>query len=144
MDLNSEQTIWIFTIGLLVIFSILLFYFFKDYNFKKITLIVVLFITIILCVISYNKISKSFNKKNWPPSVSKCPDYWIESQSSSGEIMCKNEQNLGKESCPKEVNLNTFTQNSRLLANDDCEKAKWAKACSLSWDGITNKENVCN
>lgn len=143
MNLNSEQIVWSVTVAVLVLISILLFYFVKEYNFKKITLIVVIFLTIIMVVFTYNKLDKSFDEKKWPPSVSKCPDYWIENETSSGDTICVNDKNLGKDTCPTQVNFQTFSQNSRLLADDDCEKAKWAKSCNLTWDGITNKENIC-
>ena len=24
-----------------------------------------------------------------------------------------------------------------------CNKSKWAKACNLTWDGVTNNKNAC-
>ena len=40
--------------------------------------------------------------------------------------------------------MDTFLYNSKLIADDNCAKAQWARSCDLTWDGITNKENICD
>ena len=40
--------------------------------------------------------------------------------------------------------MEKFYYDSRLLAEDDCAKAQWARSCNLTWDGITNKQDICD
>ena len=83
-------------------------------------------------------------KRTYPPFDLKCPDYWIQDLSSDTTI-CENTKDLGVQSdaCPPVVNMDTFVYDSKLLAEDDCAKAQWARSCNLTWDGITNKDNIC-
>ena len=54
--------------------------------------------------------------------------------------MCVNEKDLGKDICPKEMNFNdSVWQGNRGL----CMKKVWANECDLTWDGITNNNEIC-
>lgn len=143
MDLKSDEAyVWVITVIVLLIGLAAFFRFVKDLNLKKIVLVIAISVIIICCVFAYLKIKDAASKKKWPPVVSKCPDYWIET-TVGDESICKNEKNLGSTNCPAEVNMDTFKYNSKLLAGDDCQKAKWARSCNLTWDGITNKSDIC-
>ena len=74
----------------------------------------------------------------FPPIIADCPDYW-----EIDGTMC-----------------NKPTDNSSLLTdcpntdfgilpiykgnNGLCEKQKWAKLCNVTWDGITNNNDLCH
>ena len=60
------------------------------------------------------------------------------------ENICRNIKNLVRDECSKEIKMDTFLYNSKLIADDNCAKAQWARSCDLTWDGITNKENICD
>ena len=108
----------------------------------------VLVIATIILIISLILIGMAFNyakNKNWPPSVPKCPDYWI-ADGSGNDATCINMKDLG--TCPASngtkhlvMNFNKAPYNG---TDELCAKYTWAKNCSLAWDGITyGVENPC-
>jgi hypothetical protein len=80
------------------------------------------------------------SKTAYPPVVADCPDYW-QDQSIGNSSHCVNKKNLGKPSCAKIMDFSTSTWSGQ---RGLCNKSKWAKACDLVWDGITNNTQVCN
>jgi hypothetical protein len=114
-------------------------------NFKVFVIMLFIVVLIVTSVLTYYSMRKELKSRGWPPIVSKCPDYWALNKDENGEEnICKNTKNLGRVECSKTIDLNTFIYNSKLLADDDCTKAQWARTCDLTWDGITNKENICD
>ena len=95
------------------------------------TIILVALLFFIGFSLKKNKIEKKF-----PPVLAECPDYW-----DSSDDKCLNTHSLG--SCnldePKD-----FKNNIYIGDTGECEKYKWANNCNVSWDGITNKNNICN
>lgn len=89
---------------------------------------VVLGIAIVLLIAAYIMIYFTLvdNNKNWPPSVAKCPDYWVYNATSD---MCEsiNDFNVGS-SVKKYPDI---TQKST------CDKYKWAKEKEVSWEGLS-------
>ena len=78
----------------------------------------------------------------WPPVVSECPDYWIDRVDKEGEAKkCFNVHNLGKSSCD---NVMDFSTDFWSGSTGDCRKYKWANNCNVTWDGITNNNNICD
>jgi len=109
-------------------------------SFQKIVLIIAIVLLIFALILFAVLMVQS--AKNYPPVVASCPDYWIDL---SGGInsggSCYNVKNLGKDTCKKQVD---FTTDFWTGDNGSCNKQTWAKACDLTWDGITNNQNVCN
>ncbi len=75
----------------------------------------------------------------WPRVVSPCPDFWVH----NGNNVCKNQFNLGL--CPKDNKSMTvpqgtvdFNGNNYKGTDGNLNKCKWAKQCSVSWEGIDN------
>ena len=54
--------------------------------------------------------------------------------------LCYNVKNLGNASCDKTMD---FTADYWQGSEGNCSKFKWAKDCDLTWDGITNKSDIC-
>lgn len=84
---------------------------------------IIIFFIVCLIVYSYHL------KKEWPPSISPCPDWW----KSIGQGKCLNQKGMG--SCNKKImnfNESVFKGSEGL-----CAKYTWAKNCNISWDGIT-------
>jgi hypothetical protein len=94
---------------------------------------VVLGLAIVLLIAAYIMIYFTLvdNNKNWPPSVAKCPDYWVYNATSD---MCEsiNDFNVGtSDSKYPDVDGETLTQKST------CDKYKWAKEKEVSWEGLS-------
>ncbi len=108
-------------------------------NFQQI----VLYIAIILLIVSLIVFGSMLytDAKVYPPTQAQCPDYWIDMSGGIGTGgYCINTKNLGKGECSNRMNFNTG-----VWTGDDglCNKQKWAKACDLTWDGVTNNPNAC-
>ena len=74
----------------------------------------------------------------FPPVAAECPDYWLDMSDGDGSKGV-NAKNLG--SCnTKEVNFNIPALQG---TTGTCLKARWARLCDLTWDGITNDANAC-
>ena len=119
-----------------------------EYNFQKIVLTIAIVVFIILMIFIATVLYNSKFNVKIPQNVSQCPDYWIDQQTppESGSISntsnqtCVNVKNLGNMSCSKTMN---FTDSFWQGPTGDCNKSKWAKSCDLTWDGITNKPDIC-
>ena len=92
---------------------------------------VVLGIAIVLLIAAYIMIYFTLvdNNKNWPPSVAKCPDYWVYNAASD---MCEsiNDFNIGSSG-------NTVTEYLDVSQKNTCDKYKWAKDKEVSWEGLS-------
>ena len=73
----------------------------------------------------------------WPPIVGDCPDYWVDL--SGNGAACFNSKSLGRCNIPGTSGKNTmdFTTQAFTSENSMCAKYKLAKACDVTWDGIT-------
>jgi hypothetical protein len=104
-----------------------------ELNFQKIVLIVsAVFLVIMLIVIGVLLYKNKFTEV-FPPIISNCPDYW-EDKSNGNSSNCVNIKGLG--TCgvkSKDFSGPDWTSNAGL-----CNKARWARNCNLTWDGITN------
>tara|TARA_B110000858_G_C17650651_1_gene402507 strand:- start:375 stop:704 length:330 start_codon:yes stop_codon:yes gene_type:complete len=104
-------------------------------GFQKIVLttaIILLVLALIaFAVVLYNR---KFNQE-YPPVTAECPDYWVDMNGT-----CLNQKSLGNASCNKRMN---FSQGQWAGDNGMCLKQKWAKACDLTWDGVTNHADAC-
>jgi hypothetical protein len=119
-----------------------------DFNFQKIVLAIAIVIFIILMIFIATILYNNKYGVKFPPTVSQCPDYWIDKQEQTGaggidgsrNQLCTNVKNLGNVSCDKTMDFTgSFWQGS----TGSCNKYKWAKSCDLTWDGITNNPNLC-
>tara|TARA_B100000424_G_scaffold123286_1_gene93463 strand:+ start:5131 stop:5565 length:435 start_codon:yes stop_codon:yes gene_type:complete len=129
------------------------------------TIALMVILAIIATVLIVNK-----DKVFYPPVVSECPDYWVDAgflkspggekylvdpdvksaaESASNNTDCINFKKLG--SCMNEgliIDPNSsdmfpggqgIHQGSKM-----CSQFEWANRCGITWDGITNRENVCS
>ena len=104
---------------------------------------IVMTIAIILLIISLIIVGISiYNTKYnvmFPPVIANCPDYW-QDDSDGDASKCVNVKNLG--TC--DVQTMDFSTSMWTGNNGLCNKAKWAKACNLTWDGVTNSSVNCS
>ena len=108
-------------------------------NFQQIVLYVAIILLIVALIVFGSMLYT--DQKVYPPTQAQCPDYWIDMSGGIGTGgYCINTKNLGKGECSNRMNFNTG-----VWTGDDglCNKQKWAKACDLTWDGVTNNPNAC-
>jgi len=108
----------------------------------KTTISIIAVVLLIIALIFIAMILNN-NKKEatWPPAVADCPDYW-EKQTprwNRGRPICYNKNNIGN--CGRWAR---FTDDKWTGAYGDCRKKIWTKACNLTWDGVTNNNDICN
>jgi hypothetical protein len=115
-------------------------------NFQKIVLTIATVLLIIILVVIGLSLSKSSREENWPPIIGECPDYWVDMSGNGQE--CFNSHSLGRCNLPSDLanqtNVNehkttmNFNQSPFTGDNGNCAKYRWAKACGVTWDGITS------
>ena len=106
------------------------------------TIVVSVAIAVLLITLAIVALALYRGKSNvkYPPVVGKCPDYWVDQSTTNNGAVCKDVKALGVAACPKTMNFSTVDYQG---TTGDCKKKKWAKECGVSWDGITNNENIC-
>ena len=144
--------------GLDDIFSMVKSAFTKDmthsqykWSFQRIVIIIAIIILIItLCILGYY-LKKEKTEGDYPPVIPECPDYWkqdvINQINKDGvkeaSYKCINVKDLGK-NAGNEINFNDPKWKGKYKGSHGlCEKKKWANSHELSWDGLSNNDNVC-
>lgn len=114
----------------------------------------VMTISVIILIISLSFIGLALYrqkyKSDYPPVIANCPDYWIDKSDTGNGSKCNldtiTSQSLGNVSpqCqPKNKDGIDFSTPYYSGADGLCNKAKWAKGCNLTWDGISDNPDVC-
>lgn len=107
-------------------------------SFQTIVMVIAVIILIITLIVIGVSIYTAKNSVAYPPVVANCPDYWLD-ESDGDSSNCVNVKNLGTCNTPKmDFSTAMWTGNAGM-----CNKARWAKACNLTWDGITNSSMDC-
>ncbi len=104
------------------------------------TVLSVAAVILILCLIIIG-ITLYRGKYNdiFPPVLANCPDYWLDA-SNGDSSNCVNVKNLGNDGCEKRID---FSKKGRYGGpNSMCRKKKWANSCNITWDGITNNDEL--
>lgn len=104
---------------------------------KNVIMVASVVLIVLLAIIGY-LLSKSTSGDTWPPTISKCPDYW---QDTSGEGKnCLNVEKLGN--CGGDIapgfDMRAFSKPEAL-----CSSKTAITNCNLTWSGITNAD-VCS
>lgn len=99
----------------------------------------IVFLYIIMLILAALMNKKTFI---WPPWVSECPDYWITSKDSKGQIRCTknplNKNGLDK-MCPPLLDRYETDGSLNMDGVSDIDKCSWARECKVTWDNINNK-----
>ena len=127
------------------------------------TVIIVSFTILLIVLLIFMAIVLKYSdaEKQWPPVVADCPDYWYDSYhdvstgsdpddpdsddvdpddpAATGVNICYNVKDLG--TCDQK--MMNFNQAPYIGVDGDCNKWKWATACGITWDGITDG-NPCD
>ena len=104
-----------------------------DLTFQTIVLLISAIILVTLLVIVAIIVYRKKFSETFPPIIATCPDYW-EDKSIGDSSNCINIKGLG--TCG--VTTKDFSGSNWTSASGLCNKAKWARHCNLTWDGITN------
>ena len=124
----------------------------------------IFFVIFLLCMVILFFVTINRPIENWPPKISNCPDYWVDTSGNGAH--CVNVQYLG--TCSKIKNKTSFIQEDPDISKQNnnfenaetmnfsispytgsqgnCKKYTWAKGCGISWSGITygTEKNPCN
>ena len=101
----------------------------------KISITLLILALILIAIFAYSDRSQA----EYPPVLANCPDYWLDRSAGKGS-QCINTKNLGSSGCKRIMNFSTGEWKGK---SGLCKKSKWAKACDITWDGISNR-NMCN
>jgi len=100
-----------------------------------------IFLIITLCIVGY---FMSLSKKNqtYPPAIANCPDYYSLTSTNSCKIGSNIKANYSR--CDNE----NFDQAKYKKEGTDfnsglCARKLWANECGVTWDGITNNDELC-
>ena len=137
-------------------------------KFYKNAIITACIVLLVILAIIASALLFSKDKKKFPPVVSECPDYWIDAEylkSPEGSKYLKDPKIIdavnmadNKTDCINFKQIGTCTNNASQLIMDPtsfegangiyegskmCAQFRWASDCDLTWDGITNRDNIC-
>jgi hypothetical protein len=102
---------------------------------KTVTMVAIIILILTLGFIGLALYRQKYNPQ-YPPVIPNCPDYW---DASGNE--CVNFKKLGNSQCFNNMDFTTAQWSGDLGL---CGKYKWAKGCNLSWDGISNRPELCD
>jgi len=104
----------------------------------------VIIIAFVILILSLSLIGMALRRQkyhsDYPPVIANCPDYWIDGSGNNGSGCKNNGMSIGNSTCSSSMD---FSKPQWAGERGMCAKYKWATQCNLSWDGITNKANIC-
>ena len=120
------------------------------------------FVAIIVLIISLafigTVLSSSSKDSKFPPSIAACPDFYMKNDDGKCEASKKvynsngenstGENSTGENSTGADCAEIDFTEDQYLAQGTGpnsgaCAKKKKAQACGITWDGLTNNEDIC-
>lgn len=105
------------------------------------------FVAIIVLIISLafigTVLSSSSKDSKFPPSIAACPDFYMKNDDGKCEASKEVYNSTGADCA--EIN---FTEDQYLAQGTGpnsgaCAKKKKAQECGITWDGLTNNEDIC-
>ena len=109
-------------------------------SFQQLVLLVAVIILVIVFIFIGIALYKARHSVVYPPVIGSCPDYW-EEEEHNGVNVCVNKMGLPSLSCKSPMNFSVPPFNG---PDGACRKAKWARDCNLTWDGITTNPYICD
>ena len=109
---------------------------------KTITMIALSILFVALIFVAVMLVVQANNPGKFPPYSSTCPDYWDMKKEDDTHV-CVNTNNLGNidhGGCQQMEPHNDIFKGS----SGECNKYRYAKECGLTWDGITNSQDLKN
>lgn len=96
-------------------------------NFQYSILILAIILLIVGYIILSYSIKASIKAQKWPPYISKCPDYWIDTNGNGSACKSSNVNSSSGQLCSGIVDFSKYT---------DCQKYNISNACGIYWDGL--------
>ena len=115
---------------------------------QKIILYISLILLIVFSIFIYSVISKMSKDTIYPPRISRCPDYFVNSLDVTNNYNeCYNKYKLGNYKVGKGKNKDYCKYLPKSLLTDDNRtnirgKCQYMKDCKVGWDGLTS--DVCS
>lgn len=122
-------------------------------TFQKVVIGIALVVLIVLLVVVGVLLNKNKENTVYPPSATKCPDYWMEVEGgcqmgtiNNGDLKKENGGN-GIVNFDDNTNENYFTKTEKWFNpknetyteySEICAKQAWAMHNKVKWDGIKN------
>tara|TARA_Y100000768_G_C23746466_1_gene571768 strand:+ start:261 stop:689 length:429 start_codon:yes stop_codon:yes gene_type:complete len=93
--------------------------------------------------------NKSKTKKQFPPTLGKCPDYWRLTAEDKNKYTCEATKEALEHNFPSNINLkecsidnNKVCFNTNVGKDSSCvllkKRKNWVSKCNITWDGISN------
>ena len=114
-------------------------------TFQKSVLIVAFVLLVITSIIVFIMLYFSKNQYQFPPNVSKCPDYWVISPPTTSEqyYTCNNKAQL-KNNASYTFNGVANKAYEPVSAEILCELKRDLNTNKITWTGISNNQQICN
>lgn len=111
-------------------------------NFYKFICILALVLLIVCLACIGVAMNSTSNSSIFPPNVSECPDFY-KMDSSYCTPLYTITKSSDSDCTSKSFDSDPYTNSGMGPSSGMCEKQKWANACGVNWDGITNNPAVC-
>lgn len=101
-------------------------------NFQYSILILAIILLIVGTIILSYSVKASVKSQKWPPYVSNCPDYWLDTDGHGSACKSSIMNQSPGALCSGVVNFSKY---------NDCQKYNISNQCSIYWDGINYGNN---
>ncbi len=112
-------------------------------SFQQNVLRVAIVLLIITSVIVFIMLYFSKNQYQFPPMVSKCPDYWVIDDDGTGNIECKDVASVASGAkYTIDAQENIMLPDS-ITSNQLCDLKENLNSKNILWTGISNNDKIC-
>lgn len=116
-------------------------------EFYKTSFMIMMVVLILSLAIMGVALHTSKGDVNFPPNISKCPDYYVYDPTTK---TCNDVKQLstdgsyqGTDCTNPDFNVDKFKAKGTGPQSGICKKKRWAENCNVPWDGIANNEDIC-
>lgn len=112
-------------------------------NFYKQVIVIAVIVLIVALSFIGTVLSQSKSDVRFPPNIAECPDFYKKVSGSE----CESTKNMYLESEPRCQTIDfsdlKFSRAGTGPNSGACEKKKVAIDCGITWDGLTNNNDIC-
>ena len=106
-------------------------------DFQKAVLMVAIVVLIITLAMIGSSLGKQRKNAVYPPVLADCPDYWENTKVAGSCGKGLYNKGNGGSGCGPPFPVDFSGMN-------DCQKYEWATRCEVTWDGISNRPDICD
>lgn len=86
----------------------------------------------------------SKNQYQFPPMVSKCPDYWVIGDNGTGNIVCNDVANIMPDGTKYTIDAQeNIPLPDSITSNQLCDLKENLNTNNILWTGISNNDKIC-